>query len=83
MTVGRCPQALQGTTDPVVEHESRSAEERPGRYEFDDVVVDADNYRVLKAGQPRALAPRPFDLLLDLLRNPGRVVGKQELFDRV
>lgn len=61
----------------MVEHESRSAEEGPGRYEFDDVVVDADNYRVLKAGQPRALAPRPFDLLLDLLRNPGRVVGKR------
>jgi len=58
-------------------------EERPKRYEFDDVVVDPESYRVLKAGQPRPLGPRPFDLLLELLRHQGRVLGKQELFDRV
>jgi TolB-like protein/Tfp pilus assembly protein PilF len=57
--------------------------ERPARYEFDDVVVDPENYRVLKAGQPRPLGPRPFDLLLELLRHRGRILGKQELFDRV
>jgi len=64
------------------EYEGQPAE-RPGRYEFDDVLVDRDNYRVLKAGQPRALGPRAFDLLLDLLQHPGRVVEKQELVDRV
>jgi TolB-like protein/Flp pilus assembly protein TadD len=53
------------------------------RYEFDDVVVDAENYRVYKGGDLRPIGPRAFDLLLDLLANAGRVVDKQELFDRV
>jgi TolB-like protein/Flp pilus assembly protein TadD len=64
------------------EHDDQPAE-RPERYEFDDVVVDPESYRVLKAGRARHLGPRPFDLLLELLRHPGRVLGKQELFDRV
>lgn len=53
------------------------------RYAFDDVVVDAENYRVYKAGELRPIGPRAFDLLLDLVAHPGRVVSKQELFDRV
>ncbi|HXW08390.1 MAG TPA: winged helix-turn-helix domain-containing protein [Vicinamibacterales bacterium] len=53
------------------------------RYEFDDVVVDPDNYRVYKSGTLRPIGPRAFDLLLDLLGNAGRAVDKQELFDRV
>lgn len=53
------------------------------RYEFDDVVVDRDAYRLLKSGQTKALGPRAFDLLLDLLRHPGRVVEKHELIERV
>ena len=53
------------------------------RYAFDDVVVDAENYRVYKAGELRPIGPRAFDLLLDLLRHPGRVLDKDELIDRV
>jgi TolB-like protein/lipoprotein NlpI len=53
------------------------------RYEFDDIVVDPDNYRVYKGGILRPIGPRAFDLLLDLLANAGRAVDKQELFDRV
>jgi TolB-like protein/Flp pilus assembly protein TadD len=54
-----------------------------GPYQFDDVVVDRRSYRVLKGGQVVPLGPRAFDLLWDLLDNAGRVVGKEELFERV
>jgi TolB-like protein/Tfp pilus assembly protein PilF len=50
---------------------------------FDDVAVDRENYRVLKAGQPRVLGPRAFDLLVDLVEHPGRVLDKRELIERV
>lgn len=48
-----------------------------------DLVVDSENFRVEKDGQPIALTPRAFDVLTFLLRHQGRVVEKQELFDQV
>jgi serine/threonine protein kinase len=58
-------------------------EDGPVCYYFDDVVVDRDNFRVLKAGQVRTLEPRAFDVLTHLIANRGRVVEKQELFEQV
>lgn len=52
-------------------------------YAFDDVVVDRESFRVLKAGESRALEPRAFDLLLYLIDHRGRVIDKQELFEQV
>jgi len=52
-------------------------------FSFDDVTVDCENFRVLKAGVMIALTPRAFDVLVVLLRQPGRVVEKRELFDQV
>ncbi len=52
-------------------------------YEFDDVRVEPDAFRVLKAGQPVALEPKAIDLLTYLVENPGRLVEKQELLDAV
>jgi Tol biopolymer transport system component/DNA-binding winged helix-turn-helix (wHTH) protein len=52
-------------------------------YRFDDVVVDRENFRVVKGGEARTLAPRAFDLLVFLVEHRGRVVEKQELFDEV
>src|SRR5207244_3377449 len=40
-------------------------------------------FRVEKDGQPVALTPRAFDVLVFLVRNHGRVIEKQELFDHV
>src|SRR2546423_6014638 len=50
---------------------------------FDDVTVDCENFRVRKAGVTIALTPRAFDVLVVLLRHPGSVVEKKELFDQV
>ncbi|HLM03007.1 MAG TPA: winged helix-turn-helix domain-containing protein [Pyrinomonadaceae bacterium] len=55
----------------------------PKAYKFDDVVVDCRDFRVVKTGAPRRLTPRAFEVLVFLLTNCGRVVGKQELFDSV
>jgi DNA-binding winged helix-turn-helix (wHTH) protein/TolB-like protein/tetratricopeptide (TPR) repeat protein len=52
-------------------------------YEFDDVRVEPDEFRVLKAGQPMALEPKAVDLLTYLVENSGRLVGKRELLDAV
>ena len=52
-------------------------------YEFDDVRVEPEAFRVLKAGRPVAIEPKAFDLLAFLLQHPGRLVEKQELLDAV
>lgn len=72
------PEGRQPGSGPLLPSRRRGV-----RYEFDDVVVDPDNYRVYKSGTLRPIGPRAFDLLLDLLGNAGRAVDKQELFDRV
>lgn len=63
---------------PVDMHQTRST-----RLAFDDVVVDAENYRVYKAGELRPIGPRAFDLLLYFLSHRGRVITKEELVERV
>jgi TolB-like protein/DNA-binding winged helix-turn-helix (wHTH) protein/Flp pilus assembly protein TadD len=52
-------------------------------YHFDDVVVDCRNFRILKQSQPKPLTPRAFDVLRYLIEQRGRVVEKQELFERI
>jgi len=52
-------------------------------YYFDDVMVDLENFRILKDDEPRPLEPRAFNLLVYLIENRGRVVEKQELFDQI
>ena len=52
-------------------------------YRFEDVVVDGDRLRVEKDNQPRKITPRAFDVLVYLVEHRGRVVEKQELFDKV
>lgn len=55
----------------------------PSCYYFDDVTVDRRNFRIQKNDEVRSLEPRAFDLLVYLIEQRGRVVEKQELFDRV
>jgi Tol biopolymer transport system component/DNA-binding winged helix-turn-helix (wHTH) protein len=52
-------------------------------YRFDDVLVDGENFRIEKNGEPRLLGPRAFDLLIYLIAQRGRVIDKQELFEQV
>src|SRR5688572_22943921 len=58
--------------------------EQKGRvYEFDDFRLDAPNRQLLRGGSPVALPSKAFDLLLALIESNGRLVGKDELFERV
>jgi TolB-like protein len=52
-------------------------------YEFDDVKIECRNFQILKKGMAQRITPRAFEVLLFLVENGGRVVGKQELFDEV
>ena len=55
----------------------------PVRFRFGDVEVDVGAMRVVRGGVPVELEPKVFDLLVFLARNPGRVVGKEEILERV
>jgi Tol biopolymer transport system component/DNA-binding winged helix-turn-helix (wHTH) protein len=50
---------------------------------FDDVRVDAESFKLWKAGQPVPVEPKAFEVLLFLVRNSGRLVEKDELLDSV
>lgn len=52
-------------------------------YEFGPFVLDADERVLLREGQPVSLAPKAFDTLLALIEKSGRIVGKDELLNRV
>ena len=52
-------------------------------YKFDDVTVDLTDFRVQKAGQSQKITPLSFEVLAYLVKNHGRVIEKQELFEQI
>ena len=52
-------------------------------YRFGDYRVDVAARRVDRCGEPIALEPRPFDLLVHLIRQRRRVVPKEELHEHL
>lgn len=50
---------------------------------FADFRLDADRRELLRADEPVAIEPRTFDLLLYLIENRHRAIGKDELQDAV
>ena len=50
-----------------------------GAYQFGGYLLDANRRRLTRDGHPVPLAPKTFDLLLLLVRNPGRAFSKSEL----
>jgi TolB-like protein/DNA-binding winged helix-turn-helix (wHTH) protein/Flp pilus assembly protein TadD len=56
---------------------------RPERYRFGDIVVDADAHTLERGGQPQALEPKAFAVLLELLRRAGSLVNREQLLDAV
>src|SRR6202050_3424230 len=53
------------------------------RYRFDDVQVDLQSFRLLKAGQIVPVEPKVLNLLIFLVENRGRLVQRRELIDAV
>lgn len=52
-------------------------------YEIDGFELNLDNYHLLRGGEPIDIGPKPFDLLLYLIRNKDRTVSKDELIREV
>jgi Tol biopolymer transport system component/DNA-binding winged helix-turn-helix (wHTH) protein len=50
-------------------------------YRFDDVEIDAEGFRVTKAGAPVRLEPKALELLLFLVARPHRLVTKADIQD--
>src|SRR5947207_10806890 len=48
-------------------------------YEFDDFRVDTGQFLLMKGGQPTAITPTVFRILLALLERPGQIVTKDQL----
>ncbi len=48
-----------------------------------DVVLDVLNRRASRGGERVELSPREFSLLQVLMREPGRVFSRGELFERI
>ena len=53
------------------------------RLSFADIILDAGDHRVFRAGQPLHLGPTEFRLLSTLMEKPGRVWTREQLLDRV
>ena len=53
------------------------------RLSFADIILDAGEHRVFRAGQLLHLGPTEFRLLSTLMERPGRVWSREQLLDRV
>src|SRR5829696_1700795 len=58
-------------------------QEKSGIYAFDSFRVDARERQLSRNRQPLPLPPKVFDVLLVLVENNGRIVGKDELMKKV
>lgn len=52
-------------------------------YSFGDYELDTSLFELRRCGEPRAIEPKAFDLLLYLVRNRDRLVTKDEILDAV
>lgn len=52
-------------------------------YEFDHFRLDVGERQLLRDGEPVTLSSKAFDLLVVLVENSGRLVEKEELYQRV
>jgi eukaryotic-like serine/threonine-protein kinase len=59
------------------------SDDRPHYYEFGPFRVDPAQRVLLRDGRTVALQPKAFEILLLLVRNPGRLIGKEELLSTI
>ena len=61
----------------------RSARQASERWTLGDLVIEPRAHQATRAGAPLELSPREFNLLLELARDPGAVVPKGVLAQRL
>ena len=52
-------------------------------YRFDDVEIDIQSYRLLKAGKTVPVEPKTLNLLIFMVENRGRLLERREIIDAV
>src|SRR5688572_21611740 len=52
-------------------------------YEFDCFTIDAENHLLMRDGEPVPLTAKAFEILLVLAENNGRILGKNDLLNRI
>lgn len=60
-----------------------SAAAEPARLTAGDIVLDLHRRTITREGRKIALQPREFSLLAELMRNPGRIMTRTMLLERV
>ena len=53
------------------------------RYRFDDFEIDPGNRMLLREGEMIPLTGKVFDVLLVFAENPGRLLEKEEILEKV
>lgn len=53
------------------------------RYRFDDFEVDTERFELRRAGEPRPVEPLVFDLIAYLVRNPNRLITRDDIIEHV
>lgn len=61
----------------------RRAAKPAGAIKVGDILLRPDSYEVFKAGEPVALSTREFQLLELFMKNTGRVLSREKIFDEV
>lgn len=60
-----------------------SGESEEGGMEFEDVVMDVPGHKVVRGGRTIDLTPKEFQIFEFLMRNPGQVVSRTMILERV
>jgi Tol biopolymer transport system component/DNA-binding winged helix-turn-helix (wHTH) protein len=53
------------------------------QYRFDDIEIDTESFRLLKAGKVVQVEPKTLNLLIFLVENRGRLLERREIIDAV
>ena len=67
----------------LVRRSMRSAGDDDPIVRVGDLTLDEESYEVERAGNPIQLTPTEFELLRFLMRNPKRVLSREQILDRV
>lgn len=62
---------------------TQKAEDRLAHAAFADIELDFQKFEARKGGRPLSLTPREFKIMRLFCENPGRVVTRNELLDKV
>ena len=72
---------LRARIKALLRRADRSSRDEPDVFRFDDVEIDFTRGEVRRAGQPIEITLTEFKLLAAFVKNPGRVLSRQQLLD--